>query len=294
MSLASHLLKHLIISKYAPTSWPQSTISRDIHGKPCYLPRTPSEPRMDFNVSHQAGIVSLIAVVGIGGRDKIEVGTDVVCWDERLVQDYANIDKEGFFKWVDIHADVFAESELSYMRLSPVDIDLAPNGLIAGGYGRDKISRCQWRNEILKIVVPLGDGDGTVGVLSNDIIDKKLRRFYACWCLREAYIKMTGEALLAPWLKELEISDVKGPAVIKMIEDQKSLKEGETERHFTIHFKGKPVTNVLMELVALGKGYMVGSAIRPADKVKELHLELGKWEHLDLEKDVLNFAESNP
>ncbi|KAG0650152.1 4 -phosphopantetheinyl transferase [Hyphodiscus hymeniophilus] len=265
MSLVSHLLKHLIISKYAPISWANSTISRDVHGKPCFNPPLPSQPGMDFNVSHQAGIVSLIAVVGIGGRDKIEVGTDVVCWNERLTHDYRSIEEEGFFKWVDIHADVFAASEVSYMKLAPVDIDHAPDGVIPNGFDKDKISRCQRRNEILK----LGQEDGTIRISSNEIIDKKLRRFYACWCLREAYIKMTGEALLAPWLKELEILDVKAPAVNERLE------------------------NVLMELIALGKGYMVGGAIRPAAKIEELQLKLGQWKHLDLEKDILAFSELN-
>ena len=241
---------------------------------------------MDFNVSHQAGIVSLVAVVS--RKDKIQVGTDVVCWNERRVQDYRNIDDEGFFKWVDIHADVFAESELSYMKLAPVDIDLAPEGVIPGGYGRDKIGRCQRRNEILKIAVNSGCEGGAIGVLSNEVIDKKLRRFYACWCLREAYIKMTGEALLAPWLKDLEILDVKAPDASEEIENDDSLQDGGIERNFKIMFKGKPVTDVSMELVALGRDYMVGAAIRPGHGA-----QLGKWEHLDLESDVLAFAESN-
>jgi 4'-phosphopantetheinyl transferase len=127
---------------------------------------------------------------------------------------------------------------------------------------------------------------------SNAIIDAKLRRFYACWCLREAYIKMTGEALLAPWLKELEISDVIPPSAKTGIEEKESLEEGEVVRDFTIHFKGKPVTNVKMELVALGKDFMVGGAVRPAANLEGLGLKIGTWKHLELEKDVLAFAES--
>jgi 4'-phosphopantetheinyl transferase len=248
---------------------------------------------MDFNVSHQAGIVSLIAVVGVGGNDEIEVGTDVVCWNERLTQDYAAIERDGFFDWVDMHRDVFADSELSYMKLAPVDVDFAPQGVFPGGYGKDKVSRCQRRNETLILAIWVGGEDGTIPVSSNEIIDKKLRRFYACWCLREAYVKMTGEALLAPWLKELEIRDVKAPRPSKAIKDGELLRDGEARRDFKIIFKGRPVTNVLLELVALGQDYMIGGAIRPADRVEELHLTLGKWEHLGLE-DVLAFAESNP
>ena len=242
---------------------------------------------MDFNVSHQAGIVSLIAVVGMGEEDKVEVGTDVVCWDERLVQDYAQIEKEGFFEWVDIHGDVFAESEVSYMKLAPVDL-----GLELTGFGRDAISRCQRRHEMVAVM----KDERTIMVESNSIIDAKLRRFYACWCLREAYIKMTGEALLAPWLKKLEISDVKAPAAKEpssdISSDGVSLEEGDIESDFTIYFKGKLVTNVKMELVALGTDYMIGGAMRPAAKLGEWGLRLGKWRHLDLESDILAFAES--
>lgn len=246
---------------------------------------------MDFNVSHQAGIVSLIAVVGVGEKDKVEVGTDVVCWNERLVQDYAHIEKEGFFEWVDIHRDVFAESEISYMKLAPVEF-----GLNLAGFGKDAVSRCQRRHE----TVALTERGSPIVVESNFIIDLKLRRFYANWCLREAYVKMTGEALLAPWLKELEISDVKAPVAKKTTSNLHlssagaSLEDGEIERDFTIHFQGKPVTNVKMELVALGEDYMVGGAVRPAAKLGEWGLRLGKWEHLDLERDILAFAESRP
>ena len=249
--------------------------------------------------------MSLIAVVGLDVRsaggdegsdedeNEIEVGTDVVCWNERLLQDYANIDQDGFFKWVDIHADVFAATELSHIKLAPVDIDAAPHGFVPGGYGRDAISRCQWRNQSLEVAADKGCEASTIYVSSNEIIDKKLRRFYAHWCLREAYIKMTGEALLAPWLKDLEILDVRAPNASERAEDDEGLTAGETESQFKVSFKGKAVTNVSMEIVALGTNYMVGGAIRPARKVERLQLKLGKWELLDLEEDVLSFAESN-
>lgn len=233
--------------------------------------------------------MSLIAVTG--GKANIQVGTDVVCVNERIARDYAHIDKEGFFEWVDIHGDVFAPSELNYMKLAPVELDL---GGELNGFGKDALSRCQWRNGKVNITVQ-GSKEGaekTVTIDSNTIIDAKLRRFYASWCLREAYIKMTGEALLAPWLKELEISEVKAPGAKLGIEDSASLEDGEIERQFKIYFKGKSITNVKIELVALGKDYMVGGAIRPASELDQLGLKMGNWDHLDLEGDILAFAES--
>jgi len=241
---------------------------------------------VEFNVSHQAGIVSLMAVVGTKGG--VSIGTDVVCCNERLEHDHRHIDKEGFFDWVDVHAEVFAESEVSFMKLGELtwrDIGFNPQVEI-NGYTKDNLSRCQWRKQNIELDL----GGQKMGVMSNTIIDVKLRRFYAMWCLREAYVKMTGEALLAPWLKELEISGVKVPRAKKGAKDVE-LEEGEMVRDFRIHFKEKLVTNVKMELSALGEGYMIAGAVRMDADIDGTGLDMGKWEKLDLEKDVLAFGE---
>lgn len=289
MSLASHLLKHLVITKYCNVPWSKSKVSRQpTHGKPCYVPEGGDDEHvhMDFNVSHQAGIVSLIAAVGF--ENHVDVGTDVVCANERSVQDYASIDKEGFFAWVDIHGDVFADSELNGMKLSPVaarSVGIAVGDV--GGYARDALSRCQWRNRKLDVQVVKGDGvpEESVELSSNVVIEAKLRRFYAMWCLRETYVKMTGEALLASWLKDLEISNVQTPAA-KDSADPFSLEAGDVARDFKIAFKRKPVKDVNMELSALGLAYMVGGCVRPS-------AVMGKWLELNLETDVLDIAEAN-
>lgn len=292
MSLVSHLLKHLIITRYCGVPWSKSSVSRDTNGKPCFIPPSSSqEPcHVDFNVSHQAGIVSLIAVVGAKG---VTVGTDVVCVNERIRQDHRHIEKDGFFDWVDIHADVFAESEVNFMKLGPMDLDLGP-GTELKGYGKDTISRCQWRNRTLEIRVGEGEDQTNVEVESNRVIDAKLRRFYAMWCLRETYVKMTGEALLAPWLKELEISFVRMPIPSPGFNEESSLKEGSMVEDFRIHFKGKLVTNVKMELTALGRDFMVGGAARLQTSVDKSDLTMGRWVELDLETDVLAFGEQFP
>jgi len=292
MSLASHLLKHLVITKYCNVPWSQSTISRDANGKPCFKPAGATKPvMMDFNVSHQAGIVSLIASVGFDV--KVDVGTDVVCANERETHDYAHIKKHGFFDWVDMHGDVFAESELNYMKLSPVFLDIGiPNERLSG-YAKDTLSRCQWRNAKLDLKMTATDGQeaSSVQVDSNTVIDKKLRRFYAMWCLREAYVKMTGEALLAPWLKDLEISVAQAPDAATDLQDSSSLTRGDVVRDFKIFFKGRKVTDVKMELSALGPAYMVAGSLRIP--TGNLDLKLGPWQELRLEEDVLAVAESS-
>jgi 4'-phosphopantetheinyl transferase len=293
MSLASHLLKHLVITKYCNVPWSQSTISRDTNGKPCFIPQGATKPvTMDFNVSHQAGIVSLIASVGFDVR--VDVGTDVVCANERVKHDYDHIDKQGFFDWVDMHGDVFAESELKHMKLSPVHVPVNLGGpdVSISGFAKDVLSRCQWRNAKLNIEATAADGKkSAVQVDSNSVIDKKLRRFYAMWCLREAYVKMTGEALLAPWLKELEMSDVQAPDPSNDTQDTNSLAGGEVVKEFKIFFKERKVTDVKMEVSALGPAYMVAGSVKVPKGIPDLNM--GTWQQLKLEDDILAAAERN-
>jgi 4'-phosphopantetheinyl transferase len=247
---------------------------------------------MDFNVSHQAGIVSLIASVGFDVR--VDVGTDVVCANERVKHDYDHIDKQGFFDWVDMHGDVFAESELKHMKLSPVHVPVNLGGpdVSISGFAKDVLSRCQWRNAKLNIEATAADGKkSAVQVDSNSVIDKKLRRFYAMWCLREAYVKMTGEALLAPWLKELEMSDVQAPDPSNDTQDTNSLAGGEVVKEFKIFFKERKVTDVKMEVSALGPAYMVAGSVKVPKGIPDLNM--GTWQQLKLEDDILAAAERN-
>ncbi|KAG9231258.1 hypothetical protein BJ875DRAFT_430116 [Amylocarpus encephaloides] len=294
MSLGSYLLKHLVVAQYCNISWSQTRLSRTAKGKPCYIPSStePNHVSIDFNVSHQAGIVSLIAAIGFDG--KVDTGTDVVCINERGSRDKEQIDKSGFFEWVDIHAEVFAESEVSFMKLGPVSLeDLGIHGKTLG-YGKDALSRCQCRVGKISLEVKGSDGSENVVVDCNDVIDAKLRRFYAMWCLREAYVKMTGEALLASWLKDLEILDMQAPSAKDNSLGEDSLEPGSISTNFQISFFDNPVTDVKMELEALGKGYMVGGALRTKSAADREKMIIGKWKGLDLEKDVLFVAERNP
>jgi len=277
--------------------WNQSNISRGEKGKPFFKSPNPnpnphtatsSNPiaRLDFNVSHQAGIVSLIAAINF--PTAIDVGTDVVCVNERQKMDHAYIDREGFFAWVDMHSDVFAEAELNEMKLKPVPVDLRVRGAALAGYGMDAISRCQWRGQVLNVKAFGRDGeDFEVKVESGKVVDGKLRRFYAFWCLREAFVKMTGEAFAAPWLKELEILGVDAPTPGVGDGEAGDLREGEVKKVFNIACKGKKVADVKMELAALGDQYMIAGAVRVPNGQS---IEMGKWVALEL-KDILELAE---
>lgn len=186
MSLASQLLKHLVIARYCHVPWCETAFSRDSMGKPFWRPSAPEstdQVKIGFNVSHQAGLVSMVAVVG--GDGDVEVGTDVVCVSERLDHAYREIDKDGFFSWIDVYAEVFSEREVSFMKLEPVKLDLGEAAEISG-YEKNKLGRCQWRNSQLEIQSTSGGPEKRAPITldSNVVIDAKIRRFYAMWCLR--------------------------------------------------------------------------------------------------------------
>ncbi|KAI9743480.1 MAG: hypothetical protein M1818_002793 [Claussenomyces sp. TS43310] len=273
MSLASHLLKHFAITKLCKVGWHDSTISRDEHGKPCYIPG--SGKMMDFNVSHQAGLVSLIAAASG------EVGTDVVCVNER--NERATIDRDGFFNWVDMHADVFAPAEVQSLKFDASHLNLHPQVM---EHGRDAIARCQYRHPR----VSLASSGGAASLDSSAIIEAKLRRFFALWCLREAYVKMTGEALLADWLRNLEFRNWRAPASRQQAGEEESLATGEVIGDFEIYLGEKRVDRVAVELRAIGQAYMIASAVRCRDTTAAEAVVFPGYDELDVEKDIYPLA----
>jgi 4'-phosphopantetheinyl transferase len=287
MSLASSLLKRLAIAKLRGVPWSQITLSRAANGKPCYVPKIPGSGSIEFNVSHQAGIVTIVACLCAEGE--VALGTDIVCVNER--DDYARIEKEGFFSWVDMHSDVFSPSETQALKMDTTQLVLRlPEDLHFAGYARDAIARCQYHSQRITWK------DATDEIRETDagvVIEAKLRRFYALWCLREAYVKMTGEALLAEWLQELEFRRYKTPSVA---EEQKgstdtSLEPGEVVTDVEIYFKGKTVKDVVMELKAFGADYMVASAAR-AREADRSRVVFSGFTELNLEKDIYVVAEA--
>uniref|UniRef100_L2GDN4 holo-[acyl-carrier-protein] synthase n=1 Tax=Colletotrichum fructicola (strain Nara gc5) TaxID=1213859 RepID=L2GDN4_COLFN len=124
------------------------------------------------------GLVALFAVHGYDAANgPVDVGVDIVCTSERRSRDHSMLRSEGWPRFVDVHADVLSPAEASFLKwqvLSAIPPGLKP------------------------------------GASAEDSMDFKLRCFYALWCLREAYVKMTGEALLAEWLRELQAATAGG------------------------------------------------------------------------------------
>ncbi|KAL9629963.1 MAG: hypothetical protein Q9204_004978, partial [Flavoplaca sp. TL-2023a] len=59
----------------------------------------------------------------------------------------------------------------------------------------------------------------------DEMLKAKLRHFYAHWCLKEAYIKMTGEALMAPWLQDMEFRNVHVPRTARDMSNMECIED---------------------------------------------------------------------
>ncbi|KAK0759818.1 hypothetical protein N5P37_008008 [Trichoderma harzianum] len=105
---------------------------------------------------------------------------------------------------------------------------------------------------------------------------KLLDYFYANWCLREAYVKMTGEALLAPWLHDLEMRYFAPPGEVPPEGADKTLE---------VWFKGEKLTDVDVKLDwALGNEYMISTVVRRGEKGEGL--DVPEPQSLDLEETL--------
>ncbi|KAI9884243.1 MAG: acetyl-coenzyme-A carboxylase [Watsoniomyces obsoletus] len=301
MSLGSWLCKYHAISRSANQPWPSIVISKDPRThKPCYIPNPDQEGQaVQFNVSHQAGRVAMVSSPG----NTFQLGIDIVCVHER--DEYRLIDTmgEGFREWVNMHAEVFSEKELEDITCHLPELHRS-DGTILSNAELGDATRCCTRHVMLTIKRS-DDGEELV-VNSNGIIEAKIRRFYAFWALKEAYVKMTGDALLADWLKEVEFRNVRAPRPSRNIEGEKW---GEVVKDVQIYLRGELVKNVQMELQAFEENYMIATAVSrfednslEVDKERNERMEhkdelmslLPPFEMLDLERDVMSQAGGRP
>jgi 4'-phosphopantetheinyl transferase len=263
LSLGSQLLKRYVISRYCCVPWWQAVTTRDERTKPIFLDKRGRKP-IAFNVSHQAGFVALAAVHGYGGETSeetveigVDIGVDIVCTSERRDRDQKMILDDGWNRFVDIHADVFSPKEVSYLKY-----------------------------QILAAVPGLQPGSSV-----EDIIDFKLRCFYTLWCLREAYVKMTGDALLASWLPDLEFVNFRPPEKAAAIDALPE--EGNIIREHHIIFQGHKDEDANVVLRALGPDYMTCTAVRtPAKPEDGLAFELGPFEPISID-EIVEFGETH-
>ena len=157
----------------------------------------------------------------------VHVGIDVVQVD--LARDRRGVEGEhGFEGWVQSFRDVFSPSEFSTLR------NLTPG-------------------------LPRPD--------SEETLKMKLRRFHVNWALKEAYIKMTGDALMAQWLQQLEFASTMPPSPVSALDPSKWTWGNTMVTGVTLH--GKPVEGVRIEVDALRQDYMVATAVNDSRPLPE-------------------------
>jgi 4'-phosphopantetheinyl transferase len=276
MSLASALLKRLFVHKTLGIPWASVRYGRkgdDVHGKPCCILPSGARAPIEFNISHQAGLVTLIGS-DVGGD--VELGTDIVCVNER--NDYRVIDTEGFEGWVDMYTEIFSEEESWDMKYTVDSVQLL-DGTVLTPAEIGRHDRCCVRNRTLVATLPNGE---TKTFSSDLLIDAKLRRFYTFWCYKEAFIKQSGEALLAPWLRDLEFKNVRSPAPGTVARCSTHGSWGEKVGDVEVWMHRRRISDVKIEIQAFEENFMIGVAIKPAVKLPSTGFP--QFESLNLEK----------
>ncbi|KAL5335924.1 hypothetical protein BJX70DRAFT_304852 [Aspergillus crustosus] len=237
MSLASNLLKYLFIHRTCRVPWSSIVISRtpDPHRRPCFIPdpsllKEGQEPtEIEFNVSHQASMVAIAGTIishtpspDAGMQEsKPQVGIDITCVNERPNRSGEPRSLVSLHNYIDIFTEVFSSDEIAAMRR----LHGAPST--------------------------------NTGTTDDQLVDYGYRLFYTYWALKEAYIKMTGEALLAPWLRELEFSNVIAPDAVSA-----EGRFGEPYAGVRTTLRKQNVEGVRVEVVALEGDYLLATAAR--------------------------------
>ncbi|KAI5305665.1 hypothetical protein KEM56_003709 [Ascosphaera pollenicola] len=313
MSLASYLLKYLFIHRSCRVPWSEIVIQRSPppHKRPYYdatalfdgpvgtthrsrSDRNWEEPiKVEFNVSHQGYLTALAGCqipknvplpplnglaspVGGSMSPLPQVGIDITCTNDPTrrrtgTNDNGHPKSEKELRYfIDMFAEVFSTREIDDMKNR-------------------------------------GTADGpTQSMLKSPLakftsMEYRLRLFYTYWALKEAYIKMTGEALLAPWLQNLEFVNVEvpepasppvknnsGPASCSP-----SSKEafGAPETTTQAHLSGATIDNVRLETIGFETDYIFATSARGggfgANSLEQASAK--RWDEfcmVDIEKDV--------
>ncbi|KAL8995869.1 MAG: hypothetical protein Q9169_004477 [Polycauliona sp. 2 TL-2023] len=164
------------------------------------------------------------------------------------IKDLTRVRREGWSSWVKTYEDVFSAREVRDI------MNWAPSN----------------------------------GLDEDETIKAKVRHFYAHWCLKEAYVKMTGEALMAPWLQDMEFRNVKAPRTASDLSAENTNGDwGEAISTMEAWRDGKRVMGVKLELQAFRDDYLIAIAS------SRLDIPLSPYKLLDLQQDVSSAAEAN-
>jgi 4'-phosphopantetheinyl transferase len=322
MSLGSALLKRAYLSKSTGIPWDEVKFDRKRDarlGKPCWLaPSSPPSshvssqvawPTIDFNVSHQKGIVLLVGICqhspAISG-DPPEIATDVVSPNER--NDLGSIANSGLSDFISTFSDVLSEQEsfaLTYTLPPGSSLTLLSMQQIhVSALGRlDRTTACGVKCEV-KL-------DRETVVFDSDIIiEEKVRNFYAIFSLKEAFVKMGGDGLAATWIRECEFHGVRAPIKASVarcslagtfgetlsngysLDHQRSEAESTEEDHVEVGFQitldGEEVTDVAAEIQSFEEDYLLSTMLKPVSLLGGGRFP--GWERVNLERDIMSLA----
>ena len=274
-------------------SWDAVAITRDERTKPVFLMPDGSEPLI-FNVSHQAGLVVMLAVLNPPSRE-----------GEQAAAAAAEGEAVGASGKGD-RGESESESESGAGAGAGAGVGAGAGKTRAGGRGfaigvdivcpterrerdYDMIEGEGWPNFIDVHDEVFSRGE-VLALKRLRLVDKntKLAYFYALWCLREAYVKMTGEALLAKWLRRLDMQGFAPPG--REGDEGQGHGQGQGRgQGLQLFVDGEKIEDVEMVLEPLLEEYMVGACVRRA--VDGTTVQLGKWNSLDI-NEVLTAAEA--
>ncbi|KAJ5888702.1 4'-phosphopantetheinyl transferase A [Penicillium taxi] len=266
MSLSSHLLKYLYIHHACGVPWKDIVLSRTPmpENRPIY--NSSPNIKIDFNVSHQAGLTTLAGVEApdhkqYEGQSEAEssplprVGIDVTCVNEHRRKKVSTL--KEFIDHVSMFTEVFSDAELETMKDPVSTLRRARKLGMANAFSL------------------VGEDEANSKVYSDEtIVRYGMRMFYSYWALKEAYLKMTGDALLAPWVRTLEFTDVIPPDPVEPLVAPKpyaipqspsdilqSPKNwGAPYSGVTVTKAGEQIIDVRLQLVALESDYIVATA----------------------------------
>ncbi|KAI9927640.1 hypothetical protein ASPWEDRAFT_176122 [Aspergillus wentii DTO 134E9] len=281
MSLASYLLKYLFIHRTCRIPWKEVSISRTPapHSRPCFIP-SPSIlnngqpiPSIEFNVSHQASLVGLAGTTTPSSPNipGTQPTTAVFAQPNPSSTPISSVPQVGI--------DITCVNERRNGKSNgPTTIQAFREfvDIFAEVFSQREL-------ETIKTLPP--------GCSVDEAVQAGLRLFYTYWALKEAYIKMTGEALLAPWLRELEFTNVVAPS------PKFGQSSGWNNPYTGVQawLYGKIVEDVRIDVVAYEKDYIVATAARgggigagshPAVDGTDSTDPWQQMQKIDIEKDI--------
>ncbi|MCJ1283427.1 hypothetical protein MMC26_002756 [Xylographa opegraphella] len=242
LALGSCLLKRLAVVRGVGATWAEAGrgMKKEAGGKPVWKSESPEQGKVEFNVSHHGSVVVLVADSGP------ENGPNRV---RRVGIDIVKID-------VPITTPAVRRAG-SWEKWVRIYADVMPEGEVRMIMNEENIEGC--------------------GQLS---LEGRLRRFYTFWGLREAYVKMSGEALVAPWLKELQFLNVRAPP------KGEELTQGAVIKGVEVWLCGQKLEDVGVELEALGEDYIVATVVERGSKGEEF----AAFENVDIERELSTLA----